>query len=165
MEEGERMQERVIDGMAEQVLERAMIAGVAHTLDETVYRVEGVPAARLFSELARQQVNVDTIVQTGPEIVFSAPSADRGPAARALDALGASWRVDDDLGKVSVVGAGMKSHPGVAATALSALDAAGIEPRVVSTSPIKISVHVGADEVDRAVLALHTAFGLAAEGS
>jgi aspartate kinase len=161
-EEGEGMPEEVVDGMLEPVLERAMIAGVAHTLEETVYRVEGVRAARLFSALADEQVNVDTIVQTGPEIVFSAPNADRVAAGRALEALGATWHATDDLGKVSVVGAGMKSHPGVAAAALSALEAAGIEPRVVSTSPIKISVHVGQGEVERAVLALHTAFGLGA---
>jgi aspartate kinase len=83
-------------------------------------------------------------------------------AGKALDALGATWSAIDDLGKVSVVGAGMKSHPGVAAAALSALEAAGIEPRVVSTSPIKISVHVERDQVERAVVALHAAFGLGA---
>jgi aspartate kinase len=161
--EGERMADGVLSDMPERMLERAMIAGVAHTLEETVYRVEGVPAARLFAALAAEQVNVDTIVQTGPEIVFSAPNADRTQAAKALDALGASWSATDDLGKVSVVGAGMKSHPGVAATAFAALGEAGIEPRVVSTSPIKISVHVGPDEVERAVLALHEAFGLGGE--
>jgi aspartate kinase len=119
-----------------------------------------VPAARLFAALSAASVNVDTIVQTGPEIVFSAPIEDRAAAAGALDGLGASWTARDDLGKVSLIGAGMKSHPGVAARAFAALDEAGIEPQVVSTSPIKIACHVGADEVERAVRALHDAFEL-----
>jgi aspartate kinase len=142
------------------MLEKAMISGVAHTLEETVYRVEGVPAAALFSRLAGAQVNVDTIVQTGPEIVFSAPVEDGAAAGAALDGLGCRWSAVDGLGKVSLVGAGMKSHPGVAAAAFSALDAAGIVPQVVSTSPIKISCHVARGEVERAVVALHDAFGL-----
>ena len=144
----------------ERMLEKAMISGVAHTLDETVYRVEGVHAAALFSTLADAQVNVDTIVQTGPEIVFAAPHSDRRAAAEALERLGAHWSAVDDLGKVSIVGAGMKSHPGIAAKAFRTLDAQGIEPKVVSTSPIKISCHVEHDEVERAVRALHDAFAL-----
>ncbi|MGZ8687739.1 MAG: aspartate kinase [Gaiellaceae bacterium] len=144
----------------ERMLEKAMISGVAHTLDETVYRVEGVPAAALFATLADAQVNVDTIVQTGPEIVFAAPHDDRHAAAEALERLGARWSAVDDLGKVSIVGAGMKSHPGIAAKVFRTLDAHGIEPKVVSTSPIKISCHVERDEVERAVRALHDAFAL-----
>jgi aspartate kinase len=144
----------------ERMLEKAMISGVTHTLEETLYRVEGVPAARLFAALSEASVNVDTIVQTGPEIVFSAPIEDRAAAAGALDGLGTSWSARDDLGKVSLIGAGMKSHPGVAARAFAALDEAGIELQVVSTSPIKIACHVGADEVERAVRALHDAFEL-----
>jgi aspartate kinase len=149
-----------VTGEDETMLEKAMISGVAHTLEETVYRVEGVPAAALFSRLAGAQVNVDTIVQTGPEIVFSAPVEDGAAAGAALDALGCRWSAVDGLGKVSLVGAGMKSHPGVAAAAFSALDAAGIVPQVVSTSPIKISCHVARGDVERAVVALHDAFGL-----
>ena len=72
----------------ERMLEKAMISGVTHTLEETVYRVEGVPAATLFTALAEAEVNVDTIVQTDAEIVFSAPVEDREDAARTLDALG-----------------------------------------------------------------------------
>jgi aspartate kinase len=144
----------------DEVLEKAIISGVTHTLEETVYRVEGVSASRLFSALAEAQVNVDTIVQTGPEIVFSAPVDDHPATARVLEGLGARWSATDELGKVSVVGAGMKSHPGVAATTFSALEAVGIVPQVVSTSPIKISCHVSRDEVDRAVQALHETFGL-----
>ncbi len=144
----------------ERMLEKAMISGVTHTLEETVYRVEGVPAARLFAALSDASVNVDTIVQTGPEIVFSAPVEDRPAASTALDGLGAGWSARNDLGKVSLIGAGMKTHPGVAARAFAALDEAGIEPQVVSTSPIKIACHVAADEVERAVRALHDAFEL-----
>ena len=147
----------------ERMLEKAMISGVTHTLEETLYRVEGVPAAPLFSALAEAQVNVDTILQTGPEIVFSAPVADRAAAGEVLEGLGARWSATDELGKVSVVGAGMKSHPGVAATTFATLDAAGIEPRIVTTSPIKIACHVAREDVDRAVQVLHAAFGLSSE--
>jgi aspartate kinase len=147
----------------ERMLEKAMISGVAHTVDETVYRVEGVPAATLFSALAAAQVNVDTILQAGSgEIVFSAPNEDEHATSRTLDELGAAWSSDAELGKVSVVGAGMKSHPGVAATAFSTLEANGIEPLIVSTSPIKITCHVRREDVERAVAALHDAFGLGA---
>jgi aspartate kinase len=145
---------------SERMLERAMISGVAHTVDETVFRVAGVPAATLFSALAAVQVNVDTILRVGDEIVFSAPNEDDETTARTLDELGASWTSDAGLGKVSVVGAGMKSHPGVAATAFATLEANDIEPVIVSTSPIKITCHVRRDDVERAVAALHDAFGL-----
>jgi aspartate kinase len=148
----------------ERMLERAIISGVAHTVDETVYRVSGVPAAALFSALAEAQVNVDTILQTGGEIVVSAPTQDHAAASKVLEALPGSWSMDAELGKVSVVGAGMKSHPGVAATAFGTLEEHGIEPVIVTTSPIKISVHVRRTDVDRAVRALHDAFGLDAEG-
>ena len=144
----------------ERMLEKAMISGVTHTLEETLYRVEGVAASTLFTALADAQVNVDTIVQTSPEILFSAPVEDREDAARVLDGLKVSWRASDDLGKVSVVGAGMKSHPGVAARTFSTLGELGIEPQVVTTSPIKIACHVGREDVERAVAALHEAFEL-----
>jgi aspartate kinase len=142
------------------MLEKAMISGVTHTLEETLYRVDGVAPARLFTALAEAEVNVDTIVQTSSEIVFSAPVEDRKDAARTLDGLGVIWTANDELGKVSVVGAGMKSHPGIAARTFSTLDAFGIQPLVVTTSPIKISCHVGREDVERAVAALHEAFEL-----
>jgi aspartate kinase len=145
----------------EAMLEKALISGVVHQREETVYRVEGTTPAQLFGALAEASVNVDTIVQTGPaEIVFSAPPEDKPDAARALDGLGLQWEARDDLGKVSLVGAGMKSHPGVAARTFATLAAAGIEPAVVSTSPIKIACHVASADVDRAVQALHGAFDL-----
>jgi aspartate kinase len=144
----------------ERMLEKALISGVTHTFDEVVYRVRGAGPARLFGELAEAGVNVDTILQTSGEIVFSAPAEDGEQAAAALDRLGVDWAARDDLGKVSVVGAGMKSHPGVAARAFAALDEAAVEPQLVSTSPIKIACHVRRDEVERAVQALHAAFEL-----
>jgi aspartate kinase len=145
----------------ETMLEKALISGVVHQREETVYRVDGVAPARLFTALAENAVNVDTIVQTGSEIVFSAPPEDRADAERALDSLGAGWSSRDDLGKVSLVGAGMKSHPGVAAKTFATLEAAGIAAPIVSTSPIKIACHVPSADVDRAVQALHEAFELA----
>jgi aspartate kinase len=141
--------------------EKALISAVVHQREETVYRVDGAAPAALFAALAQASVNVDTIVQTGREVVFSAPVEDRDDAARALDGLGVEWSARDDLGKVSLVGAGMKSHPGVAAKTFATLEQAGIEAPIVSTSPIKIACHVPTDDVDRAVQALHEAFELA----
>jgi len=145
----------------DRMLEKALISGVTHTREETLYRVTGTTASQLFSALADAGVNVDTIVQTGPEIVFSAPTDDRDAAVDVLDALAVEWSSRDDLGKVSLVGAGMKSHPGVAAKTFATLEAAGIEAPIVSTSPIKIACHVPSSDVDRAVQALHEAFELA----
>jgi aspartate kinase len=144
----------------DRMLEKALISGVTHNREETLYRVEGTTASRLFAALASAGVNVDTIVQTGPEIVFSAPADDRDAASEVLNGLGVQWSARDDLGKVSVIGAGMKSHPGVAAKAFETLAGAGIEPEVVTTSPIKIACHVRSDEVETAVVVLHRAFEL-----
>ncbi|TML17352.1 MAG: aspartate kinase [Actinobacteria bacterium] len=142
----------------ERMLEKALISGVTHKSAETVYRVEGVSAARLFEALAQAGVNVDTVIQTGLEIVFS---ADEGPGAEdALGSLGVEWSAREDLGQVSVIGAGMKSHPGVAAKMFSALEELGIQPVIVSTSPIKIGCFVARDQVEQAVQALHAAFEL-----
>ena len=136
-EEGTWIQEE------DELLEKALISGVVHQREETVYYVDGVAPARLFGALAEASVNVDTIVQTGSEeIVFSTPPEDRGAVERTLDRMGVTWSAREGLGKVSVVGAGMKSHPGVAAKTFATLEAAGIEPAVVSTSPIKIACHV-----------------------
>ena len=142
------------------MLEKALISGVTHTREETLYRVTGTTASQLFAALAAASVNVDTIVQTGPEIVFSAPVDDRDATTDVLDDVGVEWSSRDDLGKVSVIGAGMKSHPGVAAKAFATLAEAGIEPEVVTTSPIKIACHIPSDDVDTAVVALHKAFEL-----
>ena len=140
------------------MLEKALISGVTHTLEQTVYRVEGAPVAQLFEALAAQGVNVDLVIQTGPEIVFSASEPSETEAA--LEGLGAAWSARDDLGQVSIVGAGMRSHPGVAAKAFSTLDGLGIKPEIVTTSPIKIACFVPRDQVEEAVRALHAAFEL-----
>ena len=142
----------------ERMLEKALISGVTHRVEETVYRVEGVGTARLFEALAEAGVNVDTVVQTGPEIVFSAP--DRAETEAALDGLGVRWSAREDLGQVSIVGAGMKSHPGVAAKAFATLEALGAQPQIVTTSPIKITCFVAREQVEPAVEALHAAFEL-----
>src|ERR671935_296539 len=144
----------------DEMLEKALISGVVQQRQETVYRVDGVTPAQLFAALADASVNVDTIVQTGSEIVFSAPVEDRPDASRALDSLGVQWTARDDLGKVSLVGAGMKSHPGVAAKTFAILASAGIEAPIISTAPIKIACHVPSADLDRAVAALHEAFEL-----
>jgi aspartate kinase len=144
----------------ERMLEKALISGITHTRDETLYRVEGTSPAGLFAALAEAGVNVDTILRTGPEILFSAPTEDRDAAAEVLEVLGVAWSARDDLGKVSVIGAGMKSHPGVAAKAFETLTEAGIEPEIVITSPIKIACHVRGEDVERAVVELHRAFEL-----
>ena len=145
------------------VLEKAIISGVAHTDCEPLYRVHRIGAARLFERLAAANVNVDTILQVaGDEIVFSAPLEDRGACEELLAALDVEWSMRDDLGKVSLVGAGMKSHPGIAAQAFATLGGIGVEPEVISTSPIKIACHVRTEDVPKAVAALHDAFELGA---
>ena len=144
------------------MLEKAIISGVTHTLEESVYRVEGVDAARLFQALAEAEVDghdrPDRARSSSP-----GPSSDAGDTASALDKLGVSWTSRDDLGKVSVIGAGMKTHPGVAGRTFATLAELGTEPQIVSTSPIKIACFVDRDRVEDAVRALHSAFELDAE--
>jgi aspartate kinase len=144
----------------ERMLEKAMISGVTHTLEEAVYRVSGADRAELFDALAGASVSVDTIIQTGDDIVFSAPIEDRAGTEAALARLDANWKERDDLGKVSVVGAGMKSHPGIAARTFATLRDLGVEPDLVATSPIKIAFYVPQEDVERTVVALHEAFEL-----
>jgi aspartate kinase len=147
----------------ERMLEKAIISGVTHTQEEAIYRVEGAKAATLFQALADAGASVDTIIQTGSEIVFSAPFSDADEVARALADLGVQWSSRDDLGKVSLVGAGMKSHPGIAGRTFATLAEIGVEPEIVNTSPIKIACFVPRDDVERAVKALHEAFELDTE--
>jgi aspartate kinase len=145
----------------DELLEKAMISGVVHTREETVYRARDVGAAALFDALADASVNVDTIVRVGTdEIVFSAPTEDADDVSAVLEGLQIPWEARNDLGKVSVVGAGMKSHPGIAAKTFATLAEQGIEPAVVTTSPIKIACHIASEDVERAVRALHSAFEL-----
>ena len=150
----------------ERMLEQAIISGVTQTTEEAVYHVQGVRPAELFEALAAQHVNVDTIIQTSTDvIVFSAPRDDRRTTATVLDRLGASFAERDDLGKVSVVGAGMKSHPGLAAATFTTLRSLGVEPQFISTSPIKIAFYVHHDEVKAVVGALHETFDLGLPGA
>jgi aspartate kinase len=144
----------------ERMLEKAMISGVTHTLEEAVYRVSGTDRADLFDALADASVSVDTIIQTGDDIVFSAPTEDRAATEAALGGLDANWEERADLGKVSVIGAGMKSHPGIAARTFQTLRDLGVEPDLVATSPIKIAFYVPQGDVERTVVALHEAFEL-----
>ncbi|MEO8291169.1 MAG: aspartate kinase [Gaiellaceae bacterium] len=143
----------------ERMLEKAMISGVTHTLEEAVYSVAGVDRADLFEALAEASVNVDTIIQTDAELFFSAPLEDRAGTEAALGRLGARWS-SRDLGKVSVIGAGMKSHPGIAARTFATLRELGVDPALVATSPIKIAFYVPHEDVERTVVALHKAFEL-----
>jgi aspartate kinase len=146
----------------ERMLEKAIISGVAHTFDEAVYRVRSVDRAELFDALAASGVNVDTIIQTGDEIIFSAPLDDRDEADAALARAGARRERIEGLAKVSLIGAGMKSHPGVAARTFATLRDIGAEARFIVTSPIKISFFVEQADAERTVLALHEAFDLSA---
>jgi aspartate kinase len=149
----------------ERMLEKAIISGVAHTFDEGVYRVQAVDRADLFAALAEAGVNVDTIIQTGDEIVFSAPLGDRGGAQAALDRASADCDYIEGLAKVSLIGAGMKSHPGIAARTFGTLREIGVDARFIVTSPIKISFFVERGDAERTVLALHEAFELDSAGS
>ena len=147
----------------ERMLEKAIISGVTHTVEEAIYRVDGAKASELFDALAAAGASVDTIIQTGAEIVFSAPFSDTAEVTQTLESLGVRWSSRDDLGKVSLVGAGMRTHPGVAGRTFSTLAEIGIEPQIVNTSPIKIACFVPRGDVERAVQALHEAFELDTE--
>ncbi|MDQ3822562.1 MAG: aspartate kinase [Actinomycetota bacterium] len=142
------------------MLEKAIVSGITHTVRETVVRVRDVRVAPLFAALAAEGVNVETIVKTGAELVFSVPVEDGEDVAAALDGLGVPWSASDELGEVTVTGSGIRTNPGVAAGLFTTLAELGVEPELVSTSPIKIGCHVPRDRVEEAVAALHRAFGL-----
>jgi aspartate kinase len=144
----------------ERMLEKAIISGVTHTIDEAVFEVRAVPPSDLFEALSAASVNVDTVIQIGTHIVFSTPVEDRSDVEETLKGLEADWTEQTQLGKVSVVGAGMRSNPGVAANAFATLRSLDVDPRYVSTSPIKIAFFVPREHVERSVLALHEAFEL-----
>ncbi|MBO9555309.1 aspartate kinase [Cellulomonas sp.] len=158
-------------------VEQPIIAGVAHDRSEAKVTVVGVPdvpgkAARIFEVVAGSGVNIDMIVQnvsvaaTGlTDISFTLPATDGAAATTALtehqpDIGFRSLQYDDTIGKLSLVGAGMKSHPGVSARLFAALSDAGINIEMISTSEIRISVVTRADSLDDAVRAVHTAFEL-----
>ncbi len=160
-------------------MEQAIISGVAHDRSEAKITIVAVPdepgeAAIIFRTIAEAEVNIDMIVQNvsgaagRTDISFTLPKAEGQKALAALDANRAaigfeSLQYDDQIGKVSLVGAGMRSHPGVSASFFEALAAAGVNVELISTSEIRISVVCRADAVDAAVRAVHTAFGLDAE--
>jgi aspartate kinase len=161
-------------------VEQAIIAGVAHDRSEAKITVVGVPdkvgeAARIFEALAGVEVNLDMVVQnvsaaaTGlTDISFTLPRADGTSAMSALakihDEVGYDKLLyDDQIGKVSLIGAGMRSHPGITAKFFSALASAGVNIEMISTSEIRISVIVDEGQVDDAVRAAHTAFDLDAD--
>src|SRR5262245_61916569 len=162
----------------EQLLEKAIISGVTHDTSEAKLTLIGVPdrpgvAARVFRALADAGVNIDMIVQNVSsegltDISFTLPKTDLAVAEPILEAacndVGAGrWTHDSDIAKVSLIGAGMRSHPGVAADMFEALSEAGINIEIISTSSIRISCVVRASEVDRAVQAVHDKFQLVAE--
>ena len=146
----------------ERMLEKALISGVTHTLDERLYEVEGAVPAGLFEAVSDSAVSIDTVLQIGDRFVFCAPLEDRDEVETALDRLGAQWCDRRDLAKVSVVGAGLRSHPGVAARAFATLRDLDVDPQYVSTSAIRIAFFVPRNDVERAVRALHEAFELSA---
>jgi aspartate kinase len=163
--------------MEGQDVEQAIISGVAQDRSEAKITVVGVPdkvgeAARIFHAIADTDINIDMIVQnvsavaTGrTDISFTLPSNDGQAAMAALrrlqDEVGfESLLYDDKIGKVSLVGAGMRSHPGVSATFFGALAGAGVNIGMISTSEIRISVVVDEQDVDVAVVAAHKAFDL-----
>jgi len=163
----------------EETMEAPLITAVTHSRDEARITLLGVPdhpgvAGRIFTALADANINVDMIIQDEPRegaeahMSFTVPRSDLRAARAAIDPVASEVGIsgvhdDPEMGKVSVVGAGMKSHPGVAARVFATLGEQGINIEMISTSPIKISCVVTADSVDRAVRALHEAFELGAD--
>jgi aspartate kinase len=157
-------------------MDQPIITGVAHDRSEATVTVSGIPdkvgvAAKIFREVARSGINIDMIVQstsrsTGQaDISFTLPRQDGQIAIAALrrvqEEVGFDSLVfDDRIGKISLIGAGMRSHPGVSADFFGALADSGINIRMISTSEIRISAVVDAADLDAAVIATHRAFGL-----
>ena len=154
--------------------EQSIVSAVTHSEDDVVFDVTGLPdrpgvAAAIFDAVASEHVNVDTILQNVAHglasLSFSIPKDDvlatRRALARADESIGTLEATEiTDLGKVSLIGAGMRSHPGVAAQMFRALADEGINLRLISTSPIKVSCLVPRGDVERAVRTLHAAFSL-----
>ena len=163
----------------EDPMEQAIVSGVVDDDSEAKLTVSGVPdrpgiAARLFRTLADADINVDMIVQNVSEagvtdISFTLPREDLADGQRIAEEIaveiGATGVVPDTkIARVSLVGAGMKSNPGVAATMFEVLAGEGVNIEMISTSAIRISCVVPEDDLERAVVALHTAFDLASAG-
>src|SRR5437764_7244528 len=160
-----------------ETMERPLVTAVPHSTDEARVTLTGVPdrpgvAGRVFTALAAANVNVDMIIQNEPEtegrgadMSFTVPRDDLPAARGALEPLIGDLGIggiatDSNMGKVSLVGAGMKSHPGVAAKTFMVLGDAGINIEMISTSPIKISCVIREEDVPEAVRQLHSAFEL-----
>ncbi len=158
-------------------MERPLVTAVTHSTEEARVTLTELPdrpgiAGRVLTVLAGANVNVDMIIQNEPEsegrsadMSFTVPRDDLGVALAALEALRRELGIgevasDACMGKVSIVGAGMKSHPGVAARTFSVLGEAGVNIEMISTSPIKISCVIREEHVERAVRELHAAFEL-----
>ena len=167
----------VAGSMEDLPVEQAIISGVAHDRSEAKVTIVGVPdkpgeAAAIFHELAAAEINLDMIVQnvstggTGrTDVSFTLPASDGAAALAALNksakAIGfENLLYDDHIGKLSLIGAGMRSHPGVSATFFAALAEAGVNVEMISTSEIRISVILRDTELDLAVRAVHDAFEL-----
>jgi aspartate kinase len=159
-------------------MEKAIISGVTHDVSEAKLTIQDVPdrpgiAGRVFRVLSDEGINVDMIVQNvstngKTDISFTVPREDGLRAKGSIDAvmseIGAGGILyDDGIGKVSLVGAGMRSHPGVAATMFSALAEAGVNIEMISTSSIRISCVVREADVVAAVRAIHDRFRLSDE--
>jgi aspartate kinase len=171
----------MVSGSMEDIpVEDAILTGVAHDRSEAKVTVVGLPdapgfAAQVFRALADAEINIDMVVQniskveTGKtDITFTLPREDGPKAVERLTALQekigfTQVLYDDHIGKLSLVGAGMRSHPGVTATFCEALATAGVNIELISTSEIRISVLCRDTELDRAVKAVHEAFNLGGE--
>ena len=162
-------------------MEQAIISGIAHDKSEAKITVVGVPdrtgvAARIFQSIADADINIDMIVQnvsaaaTGlTDISFTLPKTEGQNATNILQKLQGeigfqSIQYDDQIGKLSLIGAGMRSHPGVTATFFASMSEAGVNIEMISTSEIRISIVCRATDLDNAVRAAHTAFELDADG-
>ena len=164
-----------------ETMEQPLITAVTHSTSEARVTLSGVPdepgaAARIFTALADVNINVDMIVQSEPssadgraEISFTVPREDMRAARGALEPLTgksfAELTAHEQMGKVSIVGAGMRSHPGVAAKVFDVLAREGVNIELIATSPIKISCVIDRDRVPQAVQLLHSAFELSGPGT
>jgi aspartate kinase len=164
----------------DETMERPLVTAVTHSTEEARITLLGVPdrpgaAAAIFGALASANCNVDTIIQNEPlgdgrdaEVSFTLPDEDLRAAQAALAPVVQELEIarldtDPEIGKVSIVGAGMRSHPGVAAKVFATLAGEGINIEMISTSPIKISCVIRSEFVPQAVRALHAAFELGAD--
>ncbi|MEY4900544.1 MAG: hypothetical protein RI895_966 [Actinomycetota bacterium] len=163
------------------VMEQPIISGVAHDLGDAKITVVGVPdrpgmAAAIFQAIADAGINMDMIVQNvsvresgATDLTFTCPRGDATNAELALRRIEKQVGfkgidTDENIGKISLVGAGMRSHPGVSATFFKAIADAGVNVEMISTSEIRISVVTRATDAEKAVKAIHTAFGLDVDG-